>query len=331
MIDIAIVGGSGYTGGELIRLLSNHPKVNISTITSRKFAKQKVHRVHPNLRGLDLRFTDDLDEIDSDLIFLAVPHGASMDMIKDYYGSAKIIDLSADFRISHDLYEEYYGDHSEPDLIEESVYGLPELHRDEIKDADLVANPGCNATSAILGLYPFRNDLEEAIVDLKVSSSAGGRNSNVMASHSERSSVVRAYKEYHHRHEAEVIQETGIKGQFSVHSVDMVRGLLATIHMNLETSKADLYKKFHEYSDEHFIRFVKERGGLQRNPDPKFVLGSNMVDVGFSYDEENDRVIVFSALDNLIKGASGQAVQNMNIMFGFNEKTGLEQLPISPL
>ena len=331
MIDVAIIGGSGYTGGELIRLLSNHPKANISTITSRKFAKQKVHRVHPNLRGLNLRFTDNLDDIDADVIFLAVPHGASMEMIRDYYGKAKIIDLSADFRIKQNLYEEYYGNHSEPSLIEEAVYGLPELHREDIKEADLIANPGCNATSAILGLYPFRNDLNEAIVDLKVSSSAGGRNNNVMASHSERSSVVRPYKEYHHRHEAEVIQETGIKGQFSVHSVDMVRGLLATIHIQLETTKSELYKKFHEYSDEHFIRFVKESGGMQRNPDPKFVLGSNMVDVGFAHDEENDRVIVFSALDNLIKGASGQAIQNMNLMFDYDEKTGLEQLPISPL
>lgn len=332
MINVAVVGASGYIGGELTKLLANHQKVNISAATSRKFAKQKVHRVHPNLRGLDLRFTDDLEGLDLDLVFMAVPHGVSMDLIDDYFEDSRVIDLSADFRVTQDLYEEYYETHERPDLIEEAVYGLPEIHRDEIKNADLVANPGCNATSAVLGLYPFRNDnIEEAVVDLKVSSSAGGRRDNIMSSHPERSSVVRAYEEYHHRHEAEVIQETGIQGEFSVHSVDMVRGLLATIHIEMETEKPDLYKKFQEYSNEHFIRFVKEKGGIQRNPDPKYILGSNFVDVGFAHDERNDRVVVFSALDNLIKGGAGQAVQNMNIMYGFDEITGLKKFPVYPV
>ncbi len=331
MIDAAIVGSSGYIGGEILRILDNHTEVNVSTITSRKFANEKVDRIHPNLKGIDLRFTDDLEKIDSDVTFLCVPHGSSMKLINDFIGKSKIIDLSADFRVGLDLYKEYYGDHKRPELINEAVYGLPELNREQIKEADIVANPGCNATAAILGLYPFKGEIEKAVVDLKVSSSAGGRRANMMSSHPERSSVVRPYKEYRHRHEAEVIQETGINANFTVHSVDMVRGLLATIYINMKTDKSDIYKKFHEYSDETFIRFVKQTGGFQRNPNPKYVIGSNYADLGFAYDEKNSRVVVFSAIDNLLKGGAGQAVQNMNIMFGFEEKMGLNQHPINPI
>ncbi|CAB49363.1 N-acetyl-gamma-glutamyl-phosphate reductase [Pyrococcus abyssi] len=329
MIKAAIVGGSGYIGGELIRLLSMHPEVEITTITSRKFAGKKVHKVHPNLRGLNLRFTDKY-EFDADVIFLAVPHGTSMRIIGEFLGSAKIIDLSADFRVSKDLYEKYYGSHEKPELIDKFVYGLPELHRKEIKRAELVANPGCNATAVILALYPFRDVTSEAIVDLKVSSSAGGRRENVASIHPERSHVVRVYKPFHHRHEAEVLQETGVKAMFTVHSVDIVRGLLATTYFKFEGSEKDLLKRLLMYRGEPFIRLVTDKGGLQRYPDPKYVIGSNFVDIGFSYDSENSRAIVFSALDNLIKGGAGQAVQNMNIMFGFDETLGLNYYPLYP-
>jgi len=330
MIKAAVIGGSGYIGGELIRLLAMHPEVEISAVTSRRFAGKKVHKVHPNLRGLDLRFRSDYD-FDADVIFLAVPHGTSMKIIDEFLGSAKIIDMSADFRLRRELYREYYGEHAKPELIGEFVYGLPELHRDEIKKAELVANPGCNATATILALYPFRGLTERAIVDLKVSSSAGGRRENVASIHSERSHVVRVYRPFHHRHEGEVIQETGIRAMFTVHSVDMVRGILATAYFEYDGSQKELLKRLLIYKNEHFIRLVTDRGGLQRFPDPKYVLGSNFVDIGFAYDEVNGRAIILSAIDNLIKGGSGQAVQNMNLMFGLDERTGLDYYPVYPV
>ncbi len=330
MIEAAVVGASGYIGGELVRLLAMHPEVEITAMTSRRYNGKKIHKVHPNLRGLNLRFTNNYS-FDADVVFLAVPHGTSMKIIDEYKGSAKIIDLSADFRVSLELYTKYYGDHVKPELIDEFVYGLPEIHREEIKKAELIANPGCNATAVILALYPFKGEVSEAIVDLKVSSSAGGRRENVASIHPERSHVVRVYKAFHHRHEAEVIQETNVKAQFTVHSVDLVRGLLATIYFKMETSEKELYKKFFRYLKEPFIRIVKEKGGIQRLPDPKYVIGSNFVDIGFAYDEENQRVILFSALDNLIKGGAGQAVQNMNIAFGLDETLGLNYLPVYPV
>ncbi|GAB6101778.1 N-acetyl-gamma-glutamyl-phosphate reductase [Thermococcus atlanticus] len=330
MIKAAVVGASGYIGGELVRLLAMHPEVEISAVTSRRYNGKKIHKVHPNLRGLNLRFTNN-HNFDADVIFLAVPHGTSVKIIDEYMESARIIDLSADFRVSLNLYEEYYGAHLRPELIGEFVYGLPEIHREEIKKAELIANPGCNATAVILALYPFKGEVDEAIVDLKVSSSAGGRRENVASIHPERSNVVRIYKPFHHRHEAEVRQETKITAQFTVHSVDLVRGLLATIYFKMETTEKELYKRYFPYLKEPFVRIIKEKGGMQRLPDPKYVIGSNFVDIGFAYDEKNQRVILLSALDNLIKGGAGQAVQNMNIAFGLEETLGLNYLPVYPI
>ena len=331
MIKVAVVGGSGYIGGELLRLLAMHPEVEISAITSRKYSGKKVEIIHPHLRGLGFRFSHSRD-FDADVIFLSVPHGESMKIVKEYIDSAKIIDLSADFRLPLDIYREYYGEHESPELIDRFVYGLPELHREEIKKAEYVANPGCNATAVIIALYPFKGLVDMAIADLKVSSSAGGRKENLARIHPERSNSIRVYRAWHHRHEGEVLNETGIKCGFTVHSVDIVRGLLATIYFQIEIEQNTLLRRlYREYGDEKFIKIVRDREGLERYPDVKYVVGSNYVHLGAVYDSKNRRAVIFSALDNLIKGGAGQAVQNMNLMFGLPEDTGLNSLPLYPV
>ena len=330
MIKAAIIGGSGYIGGELIRLLWMHPEVEVSTVTSRRYNGLMVHKVHPGLRGINLRFTDRVRG-DVDIIFISLPHGESMRVIDEYIGSSKIIDLSADFRLNLSLYEEYYGRHLKPELIEEFTYGLPEIFRDEIRRSSLVANPGCSATAVILSLYPFRDLAREALVDVKFSSSAGGRRENILSSHPERSNVVRVYKAYKHRHEAEVYMVTGVKAYFTVYSVDIVRGLLASVYLKTDIDIGEIYRRLSIYVNEPFIRIIRDRAGQYRYPDPKYVIGSNYIDIGFEYDGENGRLILFSALDNLIKGGAGQAIQNMNLMFNFREDTGLRYLPIYPV
>ncbi len=330
MIKAAVVGASGYIGGELIRLLWEHPEAEITALVSRRYEGEKVHRVHPNLRGLNLRFTGP-KELDADVIFLSVPHGTSMRIIDDYAGSSKVIDMSADFRVPLELYREYYGEHLRPELLEEFVYGLPELHRDEIRRAELIANPGCNSTAVILALHPFRDLVDEATVDLKVGSSAGGRKGGLPRMHPERSNAVRVYRTHHHRHEAEILNETGVRAHLTVHSVDLVRGLMATMYLRIESDRREIYRRLLGYLKEPFVRIVKDRRGIQRLPDPKYLIGSNFVDIGFECDENNGRVILFSALDNLMKGGAGQAVQNMNLTFSLEETTGLRRLPIYPV
>jgi len=330
MIRAAVIGGSGYIGGELLRLLWMHPGVELTAISSRRYAGKRVELVHPHLRGTGLRFSS-RSSVDADVIFLAVPHGESMKIVEEYLGSAKIIDLSADFRLPVELYRKYYGEHEKPELIERFIYGLPELHREDIKKAEYVANPGCNATAVILALYPFRGQIGEAMADIKASSSAGGRRESLMGMHAERSNVVRVYRAYHHRHEGEVLRETGIRCPFTIHSVNMVRGVFATVYFRMESSERELLRMVYaSYGDEYFVKIVREREGIERLPDVKYVLGSNYAHLGVAYDAENERAMIFSAIDNLVKGGAGQAVQNMNLMFSLKEATGLEHLPLYP-
>ena len=256
----------------------------------------------------------------------------------------KIIDLSADFRLRDPAtYEKYYTKHTAPELIKRFAVGVPELHREEIKKADLVGVPGCMATSAILALAPPVKDnmieKERIVVDLKVGSSGSGSEPSIASHHAERFGAMRPYKTIGHRHIAEIEQELNqltnqpVKISFSPHAVNSVRGILATIHVFLtqKTSELDIWKSYRSfYKNEPFIRFVKDSEGLYKLPDPKVVVGSNFCDIGFELDDHVNRLVIFSAIDNLVKGAAGQAVQCLNIMYGLDEKTGLKTPPLHP-
>lgn len=351
MTRVGVVGASGYTGGELLRILINHPKVEVTVATSREHAGDYVYRVHPHLRKLtDLKFVKpeiDLIADRCDLVFLAVPHGTSVNITpKLVEAGLKVIDLSADFRFRDaSQYPIWYGwEHPYPDLLKKAVYGLPELHREEIKSAQLVANPGCIATSAILSLAPAVKhgliDAERIIVDAKIGSSGAGMEVSLATHHPEHFTMVRVYKPYGHRHTGEIEQELSfvsgrpVKVAMTPHAINIVRGILTTAHCFLtrEVKVPELWKNYREmYGGEPFVRIVREQRGLHRLPDPKNVVGSNFCDVGFEVDARCGRLIAIGALDNLVKGAAGQAVQNMNIMLGFDEREGLQLTGVRPV
>ena len=341
MTSVAIVGGSGYTGGELLRLLLFHSEVSVRQVTSERFAGKFVQSVHPNLRKVtQLKFCTVSELEPCDVLFLCLPHGQSMGRIDEFGGLApKIIDLSADFRIKDtELYERYYGHgHERPDLLDAFAYGLPERFRDDIWEAERVACPGCNATATILALAPLydRNLIESAVVEVKAGSSEGGNAVSDASHHPERSGAVRSYKPTGHRHVAEMMQALpGVPIHFSATSIEMVRGILATCHVFLKSDvvEKDVWKIFREaYANEPFVRIVKERSGIYRYPEPKLLSGTNYCDVGFEREAGTNRLVVISAIDNLMKGAAGQAVQSFNIMLGYPETTALEFPGLHPI
>jgi [amino group carrier protein]-6-phospho-L-2-aminoadipate/5-phospho-L-glutamate reductase len=341
-MKVAIVGGSGYTGGELLRLLLRHPKVEVAQVTSDSMAGKPLTRAHPNLRRVtDLTFTPHGDLDPCDLLFLAMPHGKSAARMPEFLGRAgKVIDLSADFRLKDTaMYPEYYGfEHPHPDLLAKSVYGLPEFHRDEIRKSTLVSGPGCIATAAILALRPLAKagliDPQRVVVDAKTGSSAGGIDGGPASAHAERSGVMRLYAPAGHRHTAEIEQECGVTAALSCHAVEAVRGILATCHAFLREplETKDLWRVYREaYANEPFVRIVTESSGLYRLPEPKILAGTNFCDVGFAVDPHAGRVVAVSALDNLMKGAAGGAVQCMNLVAGYPETMGLEFLGLHPV
>lgn len=345
-VKVSIVGGSGYTGGELLRLLLMHPEVELSQVTSDSYAGKPVTRAHPNLRKCtQLQFTPHAEITSCDTLFLCLPHGEGMKNMARFESLAeRIVDLSADFRLkSQEQFLKHYGvDHTRPELLSQFVYGIPELHREEMKQSKYISGAGCNATATILGLYPLYKhglvDPDRTVVEVKNGSSEGGASVNPGSHHPERSGALRSYKPTGHRHAAEAIQELSIKQAVTIHfsatTVEMVRGVLATCHV-FPTEKVTLkdvwaaYRK--EYNDEAFIRLVAERQGIHRYPDPKLLAGTNYCDVGFELDENGQRIVVMSALDNLMKGAAGQAVQAFNLMHGFDETTALEFTGLHPL
>ena len=338
-MKVGVVGASGYVGGEILRLLVSHPHAEISMVTSRQYVGEYISRIQPGLKGFtDLTFSElDYDKLTDkcDLVFTAVPHGTAVDIVKALYDRGmKVIDLSADYRLHNPAdYDKWYGwQHPHPELLAKSVFGVPELHREEIKKSQLVSCPGCMAVTSILGLYPLikKNliDTEHIIVDSKIGSSGAGAGTVSGTHHAMRSGVIRPYKPAKHRHTGEIEQELSqaagnkIKVSMSPHAVDIVRGILCTNHVFLKQplNEMDLWKIYREqYQNEKFIRLIRDKKGFYKFPDPKFVVGSNFCDVGFDIDEDNNRVVVLSASDNLMKGAAGSAIQNMNVMAGFNE------------
>ncbi len=337
MFTAAVLGATGYAGIELVRILNSHPEVEIKMLVSHSFVGKKISDVYPNFKGvLDLVCEDlDVDKAAAcDIVFTALPHGASKEVIPQLYNKgARIIDLSGDFRYDDaDVYAKWYGEeHSSPEILKESVYGLCELHRDKIKNTRLVGNPGCYTTCSILGLAPLlANGIvksDNIIVDAKSGVTGAGRNSALDYSFCECTENAKAYKIATHRHTSEIEQELSklageeIMISFTPHLIPQKRGILSTMYANLKEDKTteeliELYKEY--YKDEYFVRVYD--AGL---PETNHVAGSNFVDIGLVVDTRLKRVVVSSAIDNIGKGAAGQAVQNMNILLGLDEKTGL--------
>jgi [amino group carrier protein]-6-phospho-L-2-aminoadipate/5-phospho-L-glutamate reductase len=350
-MKVGVVGASGYVGGELLRLLVVHPKVEVGMVTSRQKAGEYVHRVHPSLKGfIDLTFSPlDMEKLvnSCDIVFTSVPHGKSNKIVNELYGRGmKIIDLSADFRLKNPKdYVKWYGwEHPFPELLSKSVYGVPELHREDIKKSQLVSCPGCMAVTSLLALKPLIEnnliDTEHIIVDSKIGSSGAGVKANAGTHHAMRYGVIRPYKPAKHRHTGEIEQELGlvakktIKVGMSPHAVNIVRGILTTNHTFLRKpmSELELWKVYrNSYRGEPFLRLIRDKKGLYKFPDPKFLIGSNFCDIGFDIDEENQRLVSLSASDNLMKGAAGSAIQNMNVLYGFDETEGLKYTPLTPV
>ena len=341
---VSIVGGSGYTGGELLRLLLSHPAVEIQQVTSRSHLGEYVYQVHPNLRKRTALKFSDPDQLEpADLLFLALPHGQAQHKIETFAALApRLIDLSADFRLrSAQGYQQWYGEaHAAPDWLARFVYGLPELHREEIAAAQYVSGVGCNATACNLALLPLvqaglLDTASPVICEVKVGSSEGGAEGNPGSHHPERASVIRTFSPFGHRHTAEVIQELSLPDvSLTMTSVDLVRGVLATAHATVKegVTTKDLWKAYRAAASTNpFLRVVKEQRGIYRVPEPKILAGSNYADLGFDLDESRGRVVSMCAIDNLMKGASGTAVQCMNLMLGLDETTALDFPGLHPI
>lgn len=342
-LNVAIVGASGYAGGEFLRLALAHPHLNVMQVTSERYAKQPVPLVHPNLRGATkLRFSSLADLQDADLLVLGLPHKESATRFDDFAQKApRILDLAADFRLKDPAtYEKYYSEpHPRPELLNRFIYANPELHREELRSATHIAGAGCLATATILGLYPLLKYAVPAkgdvIVEGKIGSSAAGNKASSAGHHPERSGVVRTYAATGHRHTAEIMQE--LPGNFPVHltatAIERIRGILVTAHVFLPDgySDRDVLGAYREaYEDEPFIRLVTARKGIHRVPDPKILDGTNFCDIGFEVDNETGRVVVMSALDNLVKGTAGHALQALNISMDWPETLGLEFMGLHP-
>ncbi len=347
-LSTAIVGASGYTGGELLRLLLDHPRFDVQQVTSERLDGQFVHFTHPNLRRRTaLKFVRSEALAPVDLLFLCLPHGSAAGRIDHFATLAdRIVDLSADFRLRRaEDYPRWYGSaHAAPAWLDRFVYGLPEIHRAEIATAAHVSGVGCNATATTLAIWPLAvagvlDASRDIICEVKVGSSEGGATSSDATHHPERAGVMRSFAPTGHRHTAEVVQALRLRGMTSsVHlsatAVDNVRGVLATAHAFVKpgTAERDIWKAYREtYGAEPFVRIVKERAGLYRYPEPKIVVGSNYADVGFELDADSGRVVSLCAIDNLMKGAAGTAVQCANLMMGWDERLGLEFPGLHPI
>jgi len=337
-----VIGATGYAGAELVRILSGHPGIVLSILTSRQYAGERFEGIYPSMAGsVDLTCEElDIDLIceRADVIFMALPHKLPMEIVpKLLQKDKKVIDLSADFRFRDaEKYEAFYQAHTAKDLLESTVYGLCEIYHEKIKDADLIGNPGCYPTSVLLPLIPLLKsnliDIHTIIADSKSGVSGAGRTLTLSTHFCEVNESFKAYKVAVHRHNPEMEEilsiesEQSVKITFVPHLVPMTRGMLTTIYANLMdgVSHEDINNCFSTfYSDSPFVRICP----AERLPDTLHVRGTNYCDIGFKLDLRSNRLILISAIDNLVKGAAGQAVQNMNIMMGLDETAGLMNVP----
>jgi N-acetyl-gamma-glutamyl-phosphate reductase len=343
MIKTAIIGATGYTGSELVRLLLHHPAIDLKLITSESRAGERFSDVHPHFSGivdLTLQSVKAIDNYELDVVFLALPHGVSMKYVQQFQDrDFKIIDLSGDFRLSSPaVYEQWYRKaHVFADGFGQAVYGLPELHREAIKKSRLAANPGCYPTSAILGIAPLLSqkliDERQIVVDSKSGVTGAGVKAKPTTHYSNVSDNFKSYGLKNHRHTIEIEEQlghlsgNGLQVQFTPHLLPVDRGILSTIYTQptkqvSEEQLQELYKSF--YADHPFVRIRKTP------PTLKDVRGTNYCDLFVTYDERTNRIITLAVIDNLVKGAAGQAIQNLNLMFGLKETMGLEMTAVNP-
>lgn len=342
MVKVGVVGSTGYAGYQLSAILSQHKNVSIVFLSSHNYSNMRISEVYRNLNGILEKLCIDIQSVEGrlseiDVLFLALPHGQSFDLVeKALSAGVKVIDLGADYRLKdYKTYENWYGvTHNLTDSLENAVYGLPEINRENISAANLVANPGCYPTASILALAPLMHagiiDNKSVIIDAKSGVTGAGRSANLSSLFCECNDSVKAYNVAAHRHTPEIEQQlSDVAGEkillsFTPHLVPMSRGILATCYGNLKkpVSQNELYDLYNSYyKNENFIRIVETL------PETRYVRGSNICDIAVRVDERTNRVIAVSAIDNLIKGAAGQAVQNMNILFGFYEHAGLDMIP----
>lgn len=344
MIRAAVAGASGYVGGELSRLLVDHPAVELVQATSERLAGQPVHRVHPHLRGATrLLFTPLADLAPCDVLFCALPHGEAARAIGRLAGLAqRIVDCSADFRLRDPAqHARWYGaEHPAPEWLGRFVYGLPELSREALRGARYASGVGCNATAVHLALLPLeRAGLlareREVVAEVKVGSSEGGADEGPASHHPVRSGCMRSYAPVGHRHTAEVEQTfDGLRLDLSITAVEAVRGALATCHVRLERDleERDVLRAYQRFAaGEPFVDVVHERAGAYRHPEPKLLAGTNRAQLGFALDPGRRRLVALAAIDNLGKGAAGSAVQAMNLMCGLEEGAGLGFRGLHPI
>lgn len=346
MIRVGVVGATGYTGSELLRFIFSHGHIDLTYVTSHSFAGKTLPEIHPHYRGVleHVCASFSLEEAvhKTDLVFCALPHGEAMDLVPLLVEAGlKVIDLSADFRLTEaaSYLKWYKKEHSAPQYLGKAVYGLPEIHRQEIKNASFVANPGCYPTAVLLGLAPLAEqgliDWETLVVDAKSGTSGAGRVPSATLHFPECAENFRAYKVAEHQHTAEMEQELGrlagkrVAFTFVPHLLPMIRGILSTFYLRptvkiKEDEVREIYQDF--YRKEKFVRVLP--AGLM--PETRNVYGSNFCDINCKWDLRTERLIILAALDNLVKGAAGQALQNMNLMLGLEEEQGLQLVPLRP-
>ena len=342
MIKVGIVGSTGYGGCELVRFLLTHKEVEIKWVSSRTYSEEEYSDIYKGYftlldqKCVDENIEDYLDDVD--VVFFATPQGVCAKMVNEQVLSkVKIIDLSADYRIKDvNTYESWYGiDHASPEFINEAIYGLCEINRDKIKDARLIANPGCYPTCSILSIYPLAKnnliDMNTLIIDAKSGTSGAGRSAKVANLYCEVNESIKAYGVTNHRHTPEIEEQLGYASNqkvllnFTPHLIPMNRGILITAYASLKegVSEQDVKDAYALYDNEYFVRVLKDNVV----PEVRNVKGSNFVDINYKIDPRTNRVVMMGSMDNLVKGAAGQAIQNMNIMFGLDENEGLQLAP----